>query len=179
MGINLVIGICILQGTVTILSRVWVNQFVWDKDRDFSIVVVENKEDFVGIISFVRGGLFVDLFRYFYLDQTGVYINWCILISVREINYGRRLDYIFINVELVQSDFKDCVILVDVEGLDYCLVKVEYMVEFISVEKCFFLCTKYMLEFCGKQIKFFFFFMKREKIIENIIEIKISQDIVD
>lgn len=157
----------------------WVNQFVWDKDRDPSIAAVENKEDFAGTTSSVRGGLFVDSFRYFYPDQTGAYTNWCTLTSARETNYGRRLDYIFTNVELAQSDLKDCVILADVEGSDHCPVKAEYMAEFIPAEKCPPLCTKHMPEFCGKQIKLSSFFMKREKTIENIIEIKTSQDTVD
>lgn len=166
-------------GTVTTPSRVWVNQFVWDTDRDPSIAAVENKEDFAGTTSSVRGGLFVDSFRYFYPDQTGAYTNWCTLTSARETNYGRRLDYIYTNVELAQSDLKDCVILADVEGSDHCPVKAEYMAEFIPAEKCPPLCTKHMPEFCGKQIKLSSFFMKREKTIESSIEIKTSQDTAD
>lgn len=103
----------------------------------------------------------------------------CTLTSARETNYGRRLDYIFTNVELAQSDLKDCVILADVEGSDHCPVKAEYITEFVPAEKCPPLCTKHMPEFCGKQVKLSSFFMKREKTIESSIEIKTSQDAAD
>ncbi|XP_062616563.1 DNA-(apurinic or apyrimidinic site) endonuclease 2-like [Saccostrea cucullata] len=155
-------------GTVTKPSRVWVNQFVWDGDRDSSIPAVENREEFAGTTSFVSGGLFVDSFRYLYPDKEGAFTNWCTLTSARETNYGRRLDYIFTDIQMAKSDLKDCIIMSEVEGSDHCPVKAEYFSEFIPSDRCPALCTKYMPEFCGKQVKLSSFFIKKEKTNEKV-----------
>ena len=152
---------------MTTPSRVWVNQFVWDQDRDTSIADVEDRGDFAGTTRTLTGGKFVDSFRYFYPDKKDAFTNWCTLTGARETNYGRRLDYIFTSIELAKSDLKDCVIMADVEGSDHCPVKAEYFSEFIPAEKCPPLCTKFMPEFCGKQVKLSSFFIKKEKTIEN------------
>lgn len=140
---------------------------MWDSDKDSSIPDIDNKEEFAGTTSSVTGGQFADSFRYFYPDEEGAFTNWCTLTSARETNYGRRLDYIFTNVELAKSDLQDCKIMAEVEGSDHCPVKAEYFIECIPADRSPALCTKFMPEFCGKQVKLSSFFKKREKVMDN------------
>ncbi|KAJ8302012.1 hypothetical protein KUTeg_020999 [Tegillarca granosa] len=145
-------------------SRIWLNQFLWEHDRDPDIADVDNKEDFAGTTVHCKGGCFVDSFRYFYPDKEGAYTNWCTLTGARDTNYGRRLDYILTDVELSKSDLKNASIHPDVEGSDHCPVQVELYGSFITAEKFPVLCTKNMPEFTGKQQKLSMFFTKAEKI---------------
>jgi AP endonuclease-2 len=138
------------------------NQFVWDSDKDPTISDIDNKEDFAGTTSCVTGGQFTDSFRYLYPDKEGAFTNWCTLTSARETNYGRRLDYIFTNTELAKSDLQDCKIMADIEGSDHCPVKAEYFMECIPADRPPALCTKFMPEFCGKQVKLSSFFKKMD-----------------
>ena len=140
----------------------WMNQFVWDKDKEPKIMEITNREEFAATTTYTEGGMFADSFRYFYPDQKEAYTNWHTLTNARDTNYGCRLDYIYTDSRLAESDLTDCNIMAEVMGSDHCPVKAEYSAEFIKCEKCPGICTKYMPEFTGKQQKLSSFFVKRK-----------------
>lgn len=143
-------------------SRMWMNQFLWEPGRDPDIDPIDSDE-FLGTTSSVKGGLFVDTYRYLYPTETEAYSNWCTLTSARETNYGRRLDYIVCNVSMAEKDLKESWIMREVEGSDHCPVKTEFQCSFLPAIKCPALCTKFMPEFTGKQQKLSSFFLKSSK----------------
>ena len=67
---------------------------------------------------------FVDSFRYFYPDVTGVYSWWSYMFKSREKNAGWRIDY-FVVSERIKENMKDAKILTDVMGSDHCPVALE------------------------------------------------------
>ena len=150
-------------------SRIWLNQFLWEKDRDPALDPVTDQEEFAAVTPYTQGGLFVDTLRYLHPDQEGAYTNWCTLTGARATNYGRRLDYIFGNVDLVESHLTGASVIPDVEGSDHCPVKAELKCEPVPSKTCPPLCTKLMPEFLGKQQKLSMFFTKlrKEETIEN------------
>ena len=105
----------------------------------------------------------MDTFRYLHPEQEGAYTNWCTLTGARATNYGRRLDYIFGNVDLVQSCLTGASIMPDIEGSDHCPIKAEISCEPVPSKTCPPLCTKFMPEFVGKQQKLSMFFTKLKK----------------
>lgn len=142
-------------------SRIWLNQFLWDNDKDPSIQDYRHIDNFQAVTSHAKGGCFSDTFRYLYPDKKDAYTNWCSLTGARATNYGRRLDYIFTDTGLVCSDAKDCMVMADVEGSDHCPCKAVFYGNFIPSSKCPSLCSKFMPEFLGKQQKLSSFFIKR------------------
>ena len=66
---------------------------------------------------------FIDSYRYFYPDTTGVYSWWSYRFKAREKNAGWRIDYF-----LVSQNLKDCMksatIHTDIYGSDHCPVEV-------------------------------------------------------
>lgn len=95
--------------------------------------------------------------------QEGAFSNWCTLTNARSTNYGRRLDYILVDVGLVQTCLVSADILQQVEGSDHCPITVELNCIPVSAKSCPPLCTKYMPEFQGKQQKLSNFFTKLTK----------------
>ncbi len=67
---------------------------------------------------------FVDTYRYFYPDTTGVYTWWSYLYHARENNAGWRIDY-FIASEALKPQLVDSKIHADVMGSDHCPVELE------------------------------------------------------
>ncbi|VDH99175.1 AP endonuclease 2 [Mytilus galloprovincialis] len=141
-------------------SRIWLNQFLWDQDKDPEIQDFRTIEGFQAVTSSAKGGCFSDTLRYLYPDKKEAYTNWCSLTGARATNYGRRLDYIFTDVGLV-CDSTDCVVMPEVEGSDHCPCKAVFHGNFIPSLKCPSLCSKSMPEFLGKQQKLSSFFVKR------------------
>lgn len=107
-----------------------------------------------------RGGHFVDMFRYFYPDQTEAYTNWCTVTGARATNYGTRIDYILADSWLAVNAFEDCIIMPEVEGSDHCPVKATLKWDCVHCDRVLPLCTKLYPEFIGKQQKLTSFFMK-------------------
>ena len=95
--------------------------------------------------------------------QEGAFTNWCTLTNARSTNYGRRLDFILLDVELSELCLKSADILQDTEGSDHCPITVDLDCEPIPPKSCPSLCTKYMPEFQGKQQKLSNFFIKVDK----------------
>ena len=144
-------------------SRVWLNQFLREEDRDSTLTPVSDQEDFAAVTPYTTGGLFIDTLRYLHPDQEGAFTNWCTLTGARATNYGRRLDYIFGNCELVEKCLTGAAIMPEIEGSDHCPVTVELNCEPVSAKSCPPLCTKHMPEFAGKQKKLSMFFTKIKK----------------
>ena len=67
---------------------------------------------------------FVDSFRYFYPDATGIYSWWSYRFRARQNNAGWRIDY-FIVSDRLKTALKDSFILTDVYGSDHCPVGIE------------------------------------------------------
>lgn len=64
---------------------------------------------------------FIDTFRYFYPDQTGIYSWWSYRFNARKNNAGWRIDYFCVS-EALKDRLKDAKIRTDVMGSDHCPV---------------------------------------------------------
>ena len=67
---------------------------------------------------------FVDTFRYFYPDVTGVYSWWSYMFQARSKNAGWRIDY-FVVSESLKKRLKDAKIHTQVMGSDHCPVELD------------------------------------------------------
>lgn len=160
-GIVLPVNIdhCLFQEFLRADSRQWINQFLRQADRDSELPPLENKMTFKAVTTEVDGGHFVDAFRFFHPDQTEAYTNWSTTTSARQTNYGKRLDYIYVD-ERLALHMVDCCIKPEVEGSDHCPVVLELNCHPIKSRKCPALCTRYMPQFQGRQQKLLSFFSK-------------------
>ena len=71
---------------------------------------------------------FVDTFRYFYPEQTGIYSWWSYRFKAREKNAGWRIDY-FIVSEALKDLLQDAKIHTDILGSDHCPVELDIRFE--------------------------------------------------
>ncbi len=67
---------------------------------------------------------FVDSFRYFYPNETGIYSWWSYMFHSREKNAGWRIDYFLVS-ERISPNMHDAKILTDIFGSDHCPVMLE------------------------------------------------------
>ncbi|MCH4171965.1 MAG: exodeoxyribonuclease III [Lactobacillus sp.] len=67
---------------------------------------------------------FIDTFRHFYPDKTGVYSWWSYRFNARKNNAGWRIDYFCTSKDL-QPKLKDAKILTDIYGSDHCPVELD------------------------------------------------------
>ena len=67
---------------------------------------------------------FVDTFRYFYPEETGIYSWWSYRFHAREKNAGRRIDYFLVS-EVLKDELKDAKIHTEIFGSDHCPVELE------------------------------------------------------
>ena len=67
---------------------------------------------------------FIDTFRYFYPEQTGIYSWWSYRFSARAKNAGWRIDYFCVS-ESLKDRLEDAKILTDVMGSDHCPVELD------------------------------------------------------
>ena len=67
---------------------------------------------------------FIDTFRYFYPDLTGVYSWWSYMFQARAKNAGWRIDYFCVS-ESLKERLKDAKILTDVMGSDHCPIELD------------------------------------------------------
>ena len=65
---------------------------------------------------------FIDTFRYFYPEETGVYSWWSYMFHAREKNAGWRIDYFLVSEEL-EDQLVDADICTEVMGSDHCPVE--------------------------------------------------------
>ncbi|KAG9477818.1 DNA-(apurinic or apyrimidinic site) endonuclease 2 [Eleutherodactylus coqui] len=136
-------------------GRKWLNQFLSDpaaaKTADSNQPI---------------GGLFLDSFRYFHPTQKNAFTCWCSVSGARLTNYGTRIDYILASTPLVEAEFLDSIIMPEVEGSDHCPVKALLKCCPLAADKCPSLCTKYLPEFAGRQLKLSQFLVKKNKDLE-------------
>lgn len=71
---------------------------------------------------------FVDTFRYFYPEKSGIYSWWSYRFHAREKNAGWRIDY-FITSERLTARLQAAKILTDVYGSDHCPVELDLLNE--------------------------------------------------
>ena len=67
---------------------------------------------------------FVDTFRYFYPEETGIYSWWSYRFHAREKNAGWRIDYFLVS-EVLKDELKDAKIHTEIFGSDHCPVELE------------------------------------------------------
>mgnify|MGYP003070149150 FL=1 len=67
---------------------------------------------------------FIDTFRYFYPEQTGIYSWWSYRFKAREKNAGWRIDY-FITSPSLKEKLEDAKIHSDIMGSDHCPVELD------------------------------------------------------
>ena len=67
---------------------------------------------------------YIDTFRYFYPDMTGVYSWWSYMFKAREKNAGWRIDY-FVVSENLKERLVDAKIHTEIFGSDHCPVELE------------------------------------------------------
>ena len=67
---------------------------------------------------------FIDTFRYFYPEQTGIYSWWSYRFSARAKNAGWRIDYFCVS-ESLKGRLDDAKILTDIMGSDHCPVELD------------------------------------------------------
>lgn len=67
---------------------------------------------------------FVDTFRYFYPDQTGIYSWWSYRFQARAKNAGWRIDY-FVVSQCLQDRLADAKIHTEVPGSDHCPIELD------------------------------------------------------
>lgn len=65
---------------------------------------------------------FIDSFRYFYPDKTGIYSWWSYMFKSREKNAGWRIDY-FVVSEKLKDKMEDAKIHTEILGSDHCPVE--------------------------------------------------------
>ena len=70
---------------------------------------------------------YIDTFRYFYPDATGIYSWWSYRFKAREHNAGWRIDY-FLASERLKDRLADAKILTDVYGSDHCPVELDVLI---------------------------------------------------
>lgn len=75
-----------------------------------------------GCFSKVLENGFIDTFRYFYPDLTGVYSWWSYMFQARAKNAGWRIDY-FVVSEILKDKLEDAAIHTQVLGSDHCPVE--------------------------------------------------------
>lgn len=67
---------------------------------------------------------YIDSFRHFYPDQTGIYSWWSYMFQARSKNSGWRIDY-FLTSEELKENLKDAKIHTDILGSDHCPVELD------------------------------------------------------
>ncbi|XP_005112838.1 DNA-(apurinic or apyrimidinic site) endonuclease 2 [Aplysia californica] len=142
-------------------SRVWINNILQAKEQDSSL------PPSTGMISELcpgnlKGGRFSDVFRQLHPQKDDGFTNWNTATDARKANFGRRLDYILVNLELAKY-VTSCEIMAEVEGSDHCPVVVTLSADPVAASVTPNLCTKLMPEFRGQQQKLSSFFSKTEK----------------
>ena len=75
-------------------------------------------EERAKLTQFLKKG-FIDSFRYFYPDKTGIYSWWSYMFQVRKKNAGWRIDYFLVSDKL-KAKMQDAEIYTDVMGSDHC-----------------------------------------------------------
>lgn len=98
-------------------------------------------------------GPFIDSYRCFHPKQKGAFTCWSTVSGARHLNYGSRLDYVLGDRTLVIDTFQDSFLLPEVMGSDHCPVGAVLSVSSVPAKQCPPLCTCFLPEFAGTQLK--------------------------
>ncbi|XP_066566009.1 DNA-(apurinic or apyrimidinic site) endonuclease 2 [Amia ocellicauda] len=144
-------------------GRKWLDNFLFGKNQEEEMEEEEEEEEAVksrNSRSHSRGGRFVDTFRYFHPTRSHAFTCWSTLTGARQTNYGTRIDYIFADRSLAETEFVDSDIMPEVEGSDHCPVRGHLRCASLPNPRCPPLCTRHMPEFAGRQQKLSRFLVK-------------------
>lgn len=108
-------------------------------------------------------GPFMDSYRYFYPKQERAFTCWSMISGARSLNYGTRLDYILGNRDLIIDTLQDAFLLPEVMGSDHCPVGAVLNVSCVPAKQCPALCTRFLPEFAGTQLKILGFLVPCEQ----------------
>lgn len=108
-------------------------------------------------------GPFIDSYRYFQPKQEGAFTCWSTVTGARHLNYGCRLDYVLGDRNLVIDTFQASFLLPEVMGSDHCPVGAILSVSSVPAKQCPPLCTRFLPEFAGTQLKILRFLVHLEQ----------------
>lgn len=108
-------------------------------------------------------GLFMDSYRCFHPKQARAFTCWSVVSGARHLNYGSRLDYILGDRTLVTDTFQTSFLLPEVMGSDHCPVGAVLNVSCVPAKQCPALCTRFLPEFAGTQLKILRFLVPLEQ----------------
>ncbi|CAO2640015.1 DNA-(apurinic or apyrimidinic site) endonuclease 2 [Lemmus lemmus] len=114
-----------------------------------------------------RTGPFMDSYRYFYPKQERAFTCWSVITGARRLNYGTRLDYVLGDRTLIIDTFQDAFLLPEVMGSDHCPVGAVLNVSCVPAKQCPALCTRFLPEFAGTQLKILGFLVPREQALKR------------
>ncbi|KAB5567484.1 hypothetical protein PHYPO_G00233310 [Pangasianodon hypophthalmus] len=137
-------------------GRKWLNSFLFSPAENGN----HEEEGSEPSQNCVSGRHFIDTFRHFHPTRTNAFTCWSTRTGARQTNYGTRIDYIFANHSLVETNLLNADIMPEVEGSDHCPIWAKLSCTFVPSPKCPALCTCYMPEFMGKQQKLLRFLVK-------------------
>ncbi|XP_014437596.1 DNA-(apurinic or apyrimidinic site) lyase 2 isoform X3 [Tupaia chinensis] len=114
-------------------------------------------------------GSFVDTYRCFQPEQEGAFTCWSVVSGARHLNYGSRIDYVLGDRTLVRDTFQASFLLPEVMGSDHCPVGAVLNVSCVPAKQCPSLCTRFLPEFAGTQLKIFPFLvhLKQSPMLEK------------
>ncbi|XP_034251614.1 DNA-(apurinic or apyrimidinic site) lyase 2-like isoform X2 [Thrips palmi] len=133
-------------------SRQWLNSFLVDTFQSDMNLTCDGDA--------ANDSKMVDSFRFFHPKQEDAYTCWNTMINARATNYGSRIDYIFVDRNLIQH-MSDSSVLSEVLGSDHCPVAGTFKVKLLQSGKCPSACIKNYPEFSGVQQKLLSFFIKK------------------
>lgn len=137
-------------------GRKWLDSFLFEPAENGN----DEEEGSEPSLNCVSGGKFIDTFRYFHPTRSNAFTCWSTRTGARQTNYGTRIDYIFANRLLVETNLLNADIMPEVEGSDHCPIWAKLSCTFVPSPRCPALCTCYMPEFMGKQQKLLRFLVK-------------------
>nr|XP_055123631.1 DNA-(apurinic or apyrimidinic site) endonuclease 2 isoform X2 [Symphalangus syndactylus] len=108
-------------------------------------------------------GPFIDSYRCFQPKQEGAFTCWSAVTGARHLNYGSRLDYVLGDRTLVIDTFQASFLLPEVMGSDHCPVGAVLSVSSVPAKQCPPLCTRFLPEFAGTQLKILHFLVPLEQ----------------
>ncbi|XP_008051649.1 DNA-(apurinic or apyrimidinic site) lyase 2 isoform X2 [Carlito syrichta] len=108
-------------------------------------------------------GPFVDSYRCFHPKREGAFTCWSVITGARHLNYGSRLDYVLGDRTLVIDTFQASFLLPEVMGSDHCPVGAILSVSSVPAKQCPPLCTRFLPEFAGTQLKILRFLVPLEQ----------------
>ncbi|KAM5221666.1 DNA-(apurinic or apyrimidinic site) endonuclease 2 [Ctenodactylus gundi] len=118
-------------------------------------------------------GPFIDSYRYFQPKKEGAFTCWSVVTGARHLNYGSRIDYVLGDRTLVMDTFQSSFLLPEVMGSDHCPVGAILNVSSVPAKQCPPLCTRFLPEFAGTQLKILRFLVPLEQ--EPVLEKSVLQ----